>query len=166
MQIYGGGTPISPMVFQDATFQSTNKGCGNRDGGRSAIWASQTFIRVENSDFAGGDFGISIRNSAGKVTDSTITVTCNGIDVNSLKAIGNTEYDVEIANNIITTTQRTPITAYAGADVRIHNNELAGAGEGSGIAVYSSKAEIHNNDIGPIGGWNGLWLLGLSLIHI
>ena len=114
----------------------------------------------QNSDFAGGDFGISIRNSAGKVTNSTISVTCNGIDVNSLKAIGNTEYDVEISNNVITTTQRTPITAYSGADVRIHNNELAGAGEGSGIAVYSSKAEIHNNDIGPIGGWNGLWLLG------
>ncbi len=160
VQIYGGGTPISPMIFKDATFQSTNKGCGNRDGGRSAIWASQTFIRVQNSQVISGDFGLSIRNSAGKVTNSTISVTCNGIDVNSLKAIGNTEYDVEIAHNIITTSQRTPITAYSGADVFIHHNELAGAGEGSGIAIYSSKAEIHNNEIGPIGGWNGLWLLG------
>jgi len=160
VQVYGGGTPISPMVFEGASFEATNKGCGNRDGGRSAIWASQTFIRIDNSAVTGGDFGFSIRNSAGMVTNSTINVNCNGIDINSLKAIGSTEYNVEIANNIINTGEKTPITVYAGADAYIHNNDLEGAADGSGIAVYSAKAQIHNNEIGPIGGWNGLWLLG------
>lgn len=160
VQIYGGGTPISPMVFEGASFQATSKGCGNRDGGRHAIWASQTFIRIDNSEVTGGDFGFSIRNSAGKITNSTLTVDCNGIDVNSLKAIGDTEYNVEIAYNSISTTEKTPITVYAGADAYIHDNDLEGAGDGSGIAVYSAKAAIHNNEIGPIGGWNGLWLLG------
>lgn len=160
VQVYGGGTPISPMIFEGASFQSTNKGCGNRDGGRSAIWASQTFIRIDDSEVTGGDFGFSIRNSAGKITNSSLTVNCNGIDVNSLKAVGETDYNVEIAYNTISTAEKTPITVYAGADVDIHDNVLQGAGDGSGIAVYSAKAAIHNNAIGPIGGWNGLWLLG------
>ena len=160
VQIYGGGTPISPMVFEDARFTSTNNGCGRRDGGRAAIWASQTFIEIDGSEVASGDFGFSIRNSAGKITNSEISVNCNGIDVNSLKAIANTEYNLEIAYNDITTIEGSPITAYAGANVNIHNNNLEGASEGSGIAVYSSRANIQNNEIGPIGGWNGLWLLG------
>ena len=37
---------------------------------------------------------------------------------------------------------------------------MSGAGEGSGIAVFSSYAEIMDNEIGPIGGWNGLWMYG------
>jgi len=160
VQIYGGGTPVSPMTFESATFQSTQNGCGNRDGGRAAVWASQTFLRIDNSEVESGDFGFSIRNSAGSVTNTTIDVNCNGIDINSLKAIGDTNYDVEIADNVITTVQGSTITAYAGALVNIHHNELSGAGEGSGIAVYSSKADINNNIIGPINGWNGFWLLG------
>ena len=117
-------------------------------------------FRIDDSEVTSGDFGFSIRNSAGKITNSSLTVACNGIDVNSLKAVGDTEYNVEIAYNTISTTEKTPITAYAGANVDIHDNVLEGAGDGSGIAVYSAKAAIHNNDIGPIGGWNGLWLLG------
>ena len=160
VQVYGGGTPASPMIFRDATFQSTNRGCSNQDGGRSAIWASQTFIKVERSFFIGGDFGLSIRNSAGEVSNTSIDVRCNGIDVYGTKGIGSTVYNVKISNNVITTIDRTPITAYQGADVLIENNELSGAIEGSGIAIRDSNAQIHGNDIGPIGGWNGLWLLG------
>ena len=160
VQVYGGGTPASPMIFRDATFQSTNRGCSNQDGGRSAIWASQTFIKVERSFFIGGDFGLSIRNSAGEVSNTSIDVRCNGIDVYGTKGIGSTVYNVKLSNNVITTIDRTPITAYQGADVLIENNELSGAIEGSGIAIRDSNAQIHGNDIGPIGGWNGLWLLG------
>ncbi len=160
VQIYGGGTPISPMIFEDATFHSTMKGCGNRDGGRAAIWASQTFLEIRESEVASGDFGFSIRNSAGSVTNTSFNVNCNGIDVNSLKSVGDTDYSFEISNNVIVTADGTPITAYSGALVDVLNNEVSGSAQGSGIAVYSAKANIHGNQIGPIGGWNGLWLLG------
>ena len=32
--------------------------------------------------------------------------------------------------------------------------------DSSGIAIESSEVLITNNNIGPVGGWNGLWLLG------
>ena len=75
-------------------------------------------------------------------------------------SVGTKEYPTNVSNNVITTAQGTPITAYAGSLAEIHNNDLSGASGGSGIAVQSSRATIHGNNIGPIGGWNGLWLIG------
>jgi len=158
VQVYGGGTPISPMIFRDSVFHSTNNGCGQRDGGRSAIWASETFIRIEDSAVASGDFGFSIRDSAGVVSNVTFNVNCNGIDVNGVKSVGGAKYIVELENNQIETIEGTGITAYDNAFVNIKWNDVSGSSDGSGIAIKGSIANIHNNTIGPIGGWNGLWL--------
>ncbi|MDP6221072.1 MAG: right-handed parallel beta-helix repeat-containing protein, partial [Candidatus Thalassarchaeaceae archaeon] len=92
----------------------------------------------------------------GSVTNSTANVNCNGIDINGKKSIGSVYYDFEISDNVITTVQGSGITAYSGAQATLSNNDIEGASQASGIAVYSSTVNIHNNEIGPIGGYNGL----------
>ena len=160
VQIYGGGTGSIPITFENSDFISTERGCRNQDNGRSAVWVEESFADFRNINVISGDFGLSYRSSAGKVTDSTINVNCNGVDINGMITIGSNEYPTNVSNNVITTADGTPITAYAGSLAEIHGNDLSGAASGSGIAVQSSRATIHGNDIGPIGGWNGLWLIG------
>ena len=160
LQIYSSGSSITPFTLSDITLSSTNNGCGNRDRGRAAIWAEKSFIEINNAEITDGDFGISLRSSAGIVTNSTASVNCNGIDINGKKSIGSVYYDFEISNNVITTAQGTGITVYSGALATLTNNDIEGASQASGITVYSSTAAIHNNEIGPIGGYNGLWLRG------
>ena len=160
LQIYSSGSSITPFTLSDITLSSTNNGCGNRDRGRAAIWAEKSFVEINNAEITDGDFGFSLRTSAGSVTNSSANVNCNGIDVNGKKSIGSVYYDFEISDNVITTVQGSGITAYSGAQVTLTNNDIEGASQASGIAVYSSTASIHNNEIGPIGGYNGLWLTG------
>ncbi|MEC9137535.1 MAG: right-handed parallel beta-helix repeat-containing protein [Candidatus Thermoplasmatota archaeon] len=160
VQIYGGGTGSIPIVFENSDFVSTERGCRNQDNGRSAVWVEESFAEFVNINVISGDFGLSYRSSAGKVSNSSLSVNCNGVDINGMITVGAKEYPTNISNNIISTVEGTPITAYAGSLAEIHNNDLSGASGGSGIAVQSSRAIIHGNNIGPIGGWNGLWLIG------
>ena len=60
--------------------------------------------------------------------------------------MGQIDYYNTITGNEIVTSDRTPITVYGGAHAFIRDNDLSGAGGGSGIAVFSSYAEITNND--------------------
>jgi hypothetical protein len=160
LQIYSSGSSITPFTLSDITLSSTNNGCGTRDRGRAAIWAEKSFIEIDNAEITDGDFGFSLRTSAGSVTNSTASVNCNGIDINGKKSIGSVYYDFEISNNVITTVQGSGITLYSGALATLTNNDIEGASQASGITVYSSTATLHNNEIGPIGGYNGLWLRG------
>jgi hypothetical protein len=160
LQIYSSGSSITPFTLSDITLSSTNNGCGNRDRGRAAIWAEKSFIEINNAEITDGDFGFSLRTSAGSVTNSTASVNCNGIDINGKKSVGSVYYDFEISNNVITTVQGSGITLYSGALATLTNNDIEGASQASGITVYSSTAALHNNEIGPIGGYNGLWLRG------
>ena len=161
LQIYASGSSVSPFTLTDFTLDAgTNNGCGNRDGGRSAIWSEQSFIVIDNAQIAAGDFGIGLKTSAGSVTNSVVNVNCNGIDINGKKTVGSTYFEFDIENNQITTDQGSGVTVYYGAYATISNNNIQGAAGGSGIGVYSSFAAIHNNHIGPINGYNGLWLTG------
>ena len=160
VQIYGGGTGSIPIVFEDADFISTDRGCRNQDNGRSAVWVEESFAEFINVNVLSGDFGISYRSSAGKVSNSILNVNCNGIDINGMISVGSKEYPTNVTGNTITTAEGTPITAYAGSLAEIHDNTVSGSSGGSGIAVQSSRAKIHGNTIGPIAGWNGLWLIG------
>ncbi len=160
VQIYSSGTPITPLIMSSPDLIGSNNGCGNNAGGKPTVWVEDAFIEIDDAEIGVGDFGISLRYSSGSITNSEISVNCNGIDIYSLKSVGQIDYYNTITGNEIVTNDRTPITVYGGAHAFIRNNDLSGAGSGSGIAVFSSYAEITNNEIGPIGGWNGLWMYG------
>ena len=160
VQIYSSGTPITPLIMSSPDLVGSDNGCGNNAGGKPTVWVEDAFIEIDDAEIGVGDYGISLRYSSGSITNSEISVNCNGIDIYSLKSVGQVDYYNTITGNEIVTADRTPITAYGGAHAFIRNNDLSGAGSGSGIAVFSSYAEITNNDIGPIGGWNGLWMYG------
>jgi len=160
VQIYSSGTPVTPLILESPSLIGTNVGCSRQAPSRPAVWAQDTFIEITDAEVETGDYGISLRNSAGTVSNSEFDVNCNGIDINSRKAVGNTDYEVNIINNEITTGDGAPITVFQGGLANIIANEMEGADESSGIAIESSEVTILNNDIGPIGGWNGLWMLG------
>ena len=161
LQLYASGSSVSPFRITDFTLDiGTNNGCGNRDGGRHAIWSEQSFIEIDNAQILGGDFGIGLKTSAGSVTNSEINVNCNGIDINGKKSIGSTYFEFDITNNEVTTGEGAGITIYSGGHATLSDNSIEGASQGSGINIFSSNAAIHNNEIGPIGGYNGLWMTG------
>ncbi len=161
IQIYSSGTSIAPFTLNNPLFKDgTNNGCQNNAGGRSALWVQQSFVDINNADIEVGDFGISFRDSAGKITNSSIDVNCIGIGVQGKRTVSSTSFGLDIINNQIVTSEGTGISTTNSALVDIRNNEVQGASSGSGISVSSSVAKIHNNDIGPISGFNGLWLYG------
>jgi len=160
VQIYSSGTPVTPLTLDSPTFFGTDVGCGRQDPSRPVVWAEDTFIDIISATIEVGDYGFSLRHSAGTITNSELTVNCNGIDINSRKSVSNVDYSIEILSNEIMTGDGAPITVFAGGLATILGNELEGAAESSGIAIESSDVLISNNDIGPVGGWNGIWLLG------
>ena len=91
------------------------------------MWVEESFAEFVNINVLSGDFGLSYRSSAGKVSDSSLSVNCNGVDINGMISVGTKEYPTNVSNNVITTAQGTPITAYAGSLAEIHNNDLSGA---------------------------------------
>ena len=159
VQIYGSGTPVTPLIFQSPTLIGTNVGCSRQAPSRPVIWAEDTFIEIDSADST-GDYGISMQHSSGIISNSEFNVNCNGIDINSRKSVSNVDYSIEIVANEITTGDGAPITVFQGGLANIVGNNLEGAAESSGIAIESSDVVIHNNDIGPVDGWNGLWLIG------
>jgi len=159
VQIYGSGTPVTPLIFQSPTLIGTNVGCSRQAPSRPVIWAEDTFIEIDSADST-GDYGISMQHSSGIISNSEFNVNCNGIDINSRKSVSNVDYSIEIVANEITTGDGAPITVFQGGLANIVGNDLEGAAESSGISIESSDVRISNNDIGPVGGWNGLWLLG------
>ena len=160
LQIYSSGSSVSPFLLSDITLTGTDNGCGNRDGGRATIWAEDSFIEIDNAEILSGDFGIGLWTSAGSVTNTVMNVNCNGLDFNGKKAVGSTSFGFDVSNNEITTVEGHGIYAAAGALVTLMNNDIEGAGGGSGIVIYNSEAQIHENAIGPVGGYFGLWLVG------
>ncbi|MGY8715423.1 MAG: hypothetical protein ACKVI6_03185 [Candidatus Poseidoniales archaeon] len=161
LQIYNSGTSIAPFTLNSPFFkQGTNKGCQSNDGGRSALWAQESFININNADIGTGDFGVTFRDTAGKFTNSTIDVNCVGISVQGKRTVNSVSFGLDILNNQVTTAEGTGIFTSNSALVDIRYNAVQGASAGSGIAVSSSVAKIHENIIGPITGYNGLWLFG------
>ena len=91
----------------------------------------------------------------------------NGIDVNNKKTAGNNvAYKLTVANNKITTDERSPLTAFNFAWVDFDNNVIDGASGGSGIQISKSQVNINGGTIGPIGGWNGIWSIGESDVRV
>ena len=161
MQIYASGTSIAPFTLNNPFFKDgTANGCQNNAGGRSAMWIEDSFVDINNADIQIGDFGLSIRDSSGQVTNSTVSVTCTGIGIQGKRTVGGNSFPMDIKNNDITTAEGTDILVTGSGLVNIENNDLQGASSGSGITISASVAEIHNNDIGPIEGYNGIWMLG------
>ncbi|MCH2636775.1 MAG: Ig-like domain-containing protein [Candidatus Thalassarchaeum sp.] len=167
IQAYGAGSSIQPLIIDSAVFTGTDNGCGQNDDGRHVLWVEESFVDIRNSVIASGDYGIRLDDSAGTVTSSTISTTCNGIDVNNKKTAGNNvAYKLTVANNKVTTADRSPLTAFNLAWVDFNNNVIDGAGEGSGVQISKSKVNISGGSIGPIGGWNGVWSIGESDVRI
>ena len=160
LQIYSSGSSINPFELKDITLSGTNNGCQPQANGRPTIWIEQSFVEIENADIESGDFGITLRNSAGTVSDSSINVNCNGIDITSKISVGSVDFDLEINNNEISSLGGSGITIYGGGKAILDGNEIESQSGGSGILVSSSEVNIINNEIGPIGEWNGIWLIG------
>ena len=146
------------MDFVDAVFyfkDGTERGCQQNAGGRSAMWIQDSFVDIDNADIQFGDYGLSIRNSAGEISNSVISVTCTGVGIQGKRTVSSNSFSFDVLNNEITTVEGGPIVVTSQGLTNIISNEISGSSQGSGIVVVASQAEIHNNEIGPIGGWNG-----------
>ena len=150
---------VSPFQISDISLTATNNGCQQNAGGRSAIWAEDSFIEIDNADIT-GDYGLYLRTSAGTVSNSVLDVNCNGIDLWGKKAVGSTSFGFEISDNDITTIEGNGVYGAGSSLFTLTNNDIEGAASASGIVVYNSEAHIHNNDIGPINGFFGFQLGG------
>ena len=167
IQAYGAGSTIQPLSIIAPVFTGTANGCGQNDDGRHVLWVEESYVDIQNAVIASGDYGIRLDNSAGSVTSATISTTCNGIDVNNKKTAGNNvAYKLTVANNKITTDERSPLTAFNLAWVDFDNNVIDGASGGSGIQISKSQVNINGGTIGPIGGWNGIWSIGESDVRV
>ena len=161
MQIYASGTSVAPFTLNNPFFKDgTERGCQNNAGGRSAMWIQDSFVDINNADIQFGDYGLSIRESAGQLTNSTISVTCTGVGIQGKRTVSSNSFPFEVVNNEITTVEGGPVVVTQAGLTNIVSNEISGSSSGSGIAIVNSIAEIHNNDIGPIDGWNGIWMRG------
>ncbi|MBK63990.1 MAG: hypothetical protein CMB47_00500 [Euryarchaeota archaeon] len=159
MQIYASGSSVAPFTLDNPYFKDgTERGCEQNAGGRSAMWIQDSFVDIDNADIQFGDYGLSIRNSAGEISNSVISVTCTGVGIQGKRTVSSNSFPFDVLNNEITTDQGGPIVVTSQGLTNIISNEISGSSQGSGIVVVASQAEIHNNEIGPIGGWNGIWL--------
>ena len=167
IQAYGAGSAIQPLSIIAPVFTGTANGCGQNDDGRHVLWVEESFVDIQYAVIGSGDYGIRLDDSAGTVTSSTISTTCNGIDVNSKKTAGNNvAYQLTVADNKITTDEKSPLTAFNFAWVDFNNNAIDGASDGSGIQISKSQVNINGGSIGPIGGWNGVWSIGESDVRV
>ena len=167
IQAYGAGSTVQPLSLLAPVFTGTDNGCGQNDDGRHVLWVEESYVDIQNAVIASGDYGIRLDDSAGSVTSSTIDTTCNGIDVNNKKTAGNNvAYKLTVANNKITTDERSPLTAFNLAWVDFTNNVIDGASDGSGIQISKSQVTVSGGSIGPIGGWNGIWSIGESDVRV
>ena len=53
VQIYGSGTPVTPLIFQSPTLIGTNVGCSRQAPSRPVIWAEDTFIEIDSAEYRG-----------------------------------------------------------------------------------------------------------------
>ncbi|MEE2747532.1 MAG: Ig-like domain-containing protein [Candidatus Thermoplasmatota archaeon] len=167
IQAYGAGSTIQPLSIMSPVFTGTANGCGQNDDGRHVLWVEESYVDIQHAVIASGDYGIRLDDSAGSVTSATIDTTCNGIDVNNKKTSGNNvAYKLTVANNKITTDEKSPLTAFNLAWVDFNNNVIDGASDGSGIQISKSQVSINGGSIGPIGGWNGIWSIGESDVRV
>ncbi len=167
IQAYGAGSALQPLSIIAPVFSGSDKGCGSNDDGRHVLWVEESFVEIKNAVIANGDYGIRLDTSAGFVNSSTINTVCNGIDVNNKKTAGNNvAYKLEVANNKITTDEKSPLTAFNFAWVDFNNNVIDGASDGSGVQISKSQVNINGGSIGPIGGWNGVWSIGESDVRV
>ena len=78
VQIYSSGTPITPLIMSSPDLVGSDNGCGNNAGGKPTVWVEDAFIEIDDAEIGVGDYGISLRYSSGSVTNSEISVNCNG----------------------------------------------------------------------------------------
>ena len=158
-----GGSASRPFVIRDSDLTGIPvDDCGQNGGGKGTIYASNSLIQADNLDISNSAYGLFLGQTSGSIRNSTIDVGCNGIDTNGRKEIGTTVFTLNIDDNDITTENGAPITAYDLAIIDAKRNVVEGAAQGSGIAVRNAVATLTGNTIGPIGGFNGLWILGAS----
>ncbi len=163
VRAYSAGAGIlSTFEVKNSEFTGNDADCGQQGGGRAVIYIEDSYVDMDNLDIADNSYGILMKSSSGTLTNSDIDVKCNAIDTNSLKTTGTIEHTLEVNNNIITTEEGAGLTAYDGAKVYAERNTISGAAEASGVGIRGSVVELHENTIGPIGGWNGLWIYGVS----
>lgn len=165
VQVYGAGSPSSPVRFNSPVFTGTQNGCTSQDNGRHVLWAQKSFTDIDHGVVASSDYGYRYTDSAGNIHASTIQTDCTGIDINGRRSILTTDYKLVVTNNAITTTDNSPLTIYDAALTHVEGNVMSGADKGSGIQIVSSslgvtEARITNNVIGPITGYNGIWGVG------
>ena len=166
IQAYGAGSALNPLTITAPVFTGTDKGCGQNDDGRHVLWMEKSFVDVDYAVIDNGDYGMRLDDSAGTVASSTITTTCNGIDVNNKRRVGVTDYKLTVEGNAITTDERSPLTAFNRAWVDFNNNVIDGASEGSGMQISNSVVTVNGGTIGPVGGWNGIWSIGESDVRV
>ena len=160
---YNAGSSINvPFKVTGSTFTGTEPDCGQQGGGRSLLFLEDSFIALDSLTLKDNAYGLFAKGSSGWLTNSTLTIKCNGIDTNGHKMTGQTAHFFTIDNNQITTDEGAGITAYDQARIKSLDNTISGASSGSGIAIKGSEAIIQRNTIGPIAGWNGVWIYGES----
>jgi len=160
----GAGAGISdPMRISTSTFTGDPEGtCGNSGSGINMIYADNSYVSIDDITISDNGFGVFFKQSSGEIVNSDINVNCAAVNTNGFKQTGSIKHDLEINDNIITTTEGAGITAYDQARISASRNTISGAEGGSGIAIRSSTANLYDNEIGPIGGYNGIWIYGTS----
>ena len=58
VQIYGSGTPITPLTLESPELIGTNVGCSRQAPSRPAVWAQDAHIEITDATVAVGDYGI------------------------------------------------------------------------------------------------------------
>ena len=164
VRAYGTGTGIlSSFVIRDSQFTGSEADdCSSQGGGRSALYAADSYIEFETLSFTNNAYGLYLSQSSGTLQGTTFDIQCNAIDTNGYKSTGSIDHWLYISNNSITTTDGAGITAYDGARVIADGNTISGASGGSGVGIRGATLVATNNVIGPIGGWNGFWIYGDS----
>ncbi len=157
-----GALTIRSTTISGGNSPSAGATCDSGQPGRSAMYFSNSDVDIDFVTVQDNSQGLFFQSSSGRITDSSITVTCNAVDTNSVKTSTNASTAMYIFNNTIETTEGAGITAYDNSVIVANDNTISGAASGSGVGIRDSTAQLHRNVIGPIGGWNGLWIYGES----
>jgi len=163
VRAYGAGAGIlSTFTLESSVFTGDDADCGQQGGGLSVLVIEDSYVDMDDLEIKDSSYGVLMERSSGSLINSEITTKCNAVDTNLLKTTGTINHQLNVNNNILTTTEGAGLTAYEGANVYAEGNTISGASEASGVGVSGSTVELHGNTIGPIGGYNGLWIYGMN----
>ena len=118
VRAYGAGAGIlSTFTLESSVFTGDDADCGQQGGGLSVLVIEDSYVDMDDLEIKDSSYGVLMERSSGSLTNSEITTKCNAVDTNSLKTTGTINHQLNVNNNILTTTEGAGLTAYEGANV-------------------------------------------------